>query len=221
MIPPPIQMYLIRNHPNSGRARPLRDQDITTDTVRRQSQPRRRPCSHVSQSSTDHERSCHRVFAWDLLQSVWWGSKKAVNQHFVGELPCPAEQSSEMRLGHVTAPARMEAVNLIAALGCGNCFLQSSVTSTKTTKRCRGWTAEFRGGDEFPLGVTRTGRWTSKGVSGVRQESNPRALNESIPSHREKAFAQPRERLSGRFTPLDTNERSWMAHMLTSAIADG
>lgn len=137
----------------------------------------------------------------------------------------PMSSRAELRnaLGpcYRSRPHGMEAVNLIAALGCGNCFLQSSVTSTKTTKRCRGWTAEFRGGDEFPLGVTRTGRWTSEGVSGVRQESNPRALNESIPSHREKAFAQPRERLSGRFTPLDTNERSWMAHMLTSAIADG
>lgn len=208
------QMPRIRNHPNSGRARPLRDLDITTDTVRRQTRPRRRSCSHAPRSSTDHERSRHRVFAWDLLQSVWWGGKKAVNQHFVGELPCPAEQSSEMRLGHVTAPARMEAVNLIAALGCGNCFLQPSGTSTKTTKRCRGWTAEFRCGDEFPLRVTRT---RARALPG----SNPRALDESIPSHSEKAFAQPSERLSGRFTPLDTNERSWMAHMLTPAIADG
>ena len=57
------------------------------------------------------------------------GQEKAVNQLFVGELG----ELQQERLGHVTAPARMEAVNLNASLGCGNHFLRPSVTSTKTT----------------------------------------------------------------------------------------
>jgi len=89
------------------------------------------------------------------------GQEKAVNQLFVGELG----ELQQERLGHVTAPARMEAVNLITRLGVGIASCRLASRQQKPHERRRGWAAEFRGGDKYTLGVS----------IGSHEKRNPRA----------------------------------------------